>query len=167
MNYRCGQEIALSDLERKTVNDPLLVTGRSLHGLAKKGVTFYRKALSYAVQKWDLKKWANWIRHECSWCYKVRINDIEGDDSVEEEEYSSEVDEGKDAQSDDNKKDDTDSGNDEEDNNQAESNKNKPTKSASKPSYINQIPNDWFFSGFMSFVVYGPFVDSNDRLACF
>ena len=56
VNYRCGQEIVLSDLERKTINDPLLVTGRSLHGLAKKGVTFYRKALSYAVKKWDLKK---------------------------------------------------------------------------------------------------------------
>ena len=56
LNYCCGQEILVSDLERKTINDPRLVTGRSLHGFAKKGVTFYRNALSYAVEKWDLKK---------------------------------------------------------------------------------------------------------------
>jgi len=175
VNYRCGQEIVLSDLERKTINDPLLVTGRSLHGLAKKGVTFYRKALSYAVKKWDLKKneptesgtsVADIIEFVRRQMYKD-INDIEGDDSVEEEEDFNEVDEEKDAQSDDNEKDDTNSGNDEEDNNQAEASLNTPTKSASKPSYINQIPNDWFFPGFMSFVVYGPFVDANDRLACF
>ena len=55
VSYHCGQQIVVSDLEKKTINDPLLVTGRSLCGIAKKGVSFYRKALSYAVKKWDIK----------------------------------------------------------------------------------------------------------------
>jgi hypothetical protein len=95
------------------------------------------------------------------------LNDIEGDVSVEEEEDSNEVEEEKDDQSYDNENDDTNSGNDEEDNSQAEASQNKTMESAPKPSYNDQIPNDWFFPVFMSFVVYGPFVDANDRLACF
>lgn len=54
VNYRADFDIVTEDLERKTVNNPLLVTGRSLHVLAKKGISFYR-ALSFAVKKWDVK----------------------------------------------------------------------------------------------------------------
>lgn len=72
------------------------------------------------------------------------LNDIEGDDSVEEEEDSNEVEEEKDYQSDNNENDDTNSGNDEEDNSQAEASQNKTMESAPKPSYNDQIPNDWF-----------------------
>ena len=43
-----------------------------------------------------------------------------------------------------------------------------PSKSPSKhPSYNIDIPNDWFFPGFMSFVTYGPFANANDILVCF
>lgn len=48
-----------------------------------------------------------------------------------------------------------------------EESNNKPAKSASNPSHVDQMSNDWFSPGFVSFVVYGPFVDANDRLACF
>ena len=41
VHYHYGQQIVVSDLEKKSINDPLLVTGRSLYGVAKKGVTFY------------------------------------------------------------------------------------------------------------------------------
>ena len=37
------------------MNDPLLETGLSLHVIAKKGLSFFRKALSCAAQKWDMK----------------------------------------------------------------------------------------------------------------
>ena len=44
---------------------------------------------------------------------------------------------------------------------------NSPIKNAPKQSYDNEIPNEWFFPGFMAFVAYGPFVAANDRLVCF
>ena len=78
--------------------------------------------------------------------YKV-INDIEGDNIVEEEEDFNEVDEEKDDQSNDNKNDDTNSGDDEEDNNQEEESDNTPTKNTSKPSYTNDIPKNCFSLG--------------------
>ena len=90
------------------------------------------------------------------------MNDIDGNDSVEGKEDANEVDEGNDDESDNHDNDDTNSGDDE-----IVPGENTPTKMASKPSYLNHIPNDWFFPGFMSFVAYGPFVDANDRLVCF
>ena len=95
------------------------------------------------------------------------MNDVERDDSAEEQEDFNEVDGGKDAQSDDTECDDAKNSNDEEDNDQVEARKNKPAKSDSKLSCVDQIPNDQFSPIFMSFVVCGTFVDANDRLACF
>ena len=50
-NYRAQIEINVSDLERKLLSGTLLVTGQTLLALAKKGVTTYRKALSFAFKK--------------------------------------------------------------------------------------------------------------------
>ena len=36
VNYRAGHDWLLEDLEKKTVNNPLIIIGRSLHILAKK-----------------------------------------------------------------------------------------------------------------------------------
>ena len=72
------------------------------------------------------------------------MNDVEIDDSAEEQEDFNEVDGGKDAQSDDTECDDAKNSNDEEDNDQVEARKNKPAKSDSKLSCVDQIPNDQF-----------------------
>ena len=55
-NYHARHEITAHALEKKTVNAHLLVTRQSLRAIVKKEVTFYRKSLSYATNKWDLKK---------------------------------------------------------------------------------------------------------------
>ena len=103
INYRADYDLVSEDLERKTVNNPLLVTGRSLHVLAKKGISYYRKALSFTSTKWDIKKnepkesgctvadVIDYVRREM---YKD-IYDIptEDQDSEEEDDYN-EVDEG-------------------------------------------------------------------------
>ena len=95
------------------------------------------------------------------------MNDVEGNDSAEEEEDSNEVDEGKYSQSDDTEHDDSNSGNDEEEDDQEEARKNKPAKFPSNQSCVDQMPKHCFFPSFVSFVLCGPFDDSNDRLACF
>ena len=45
-----------SDLEKKTFNSSLLVAGRALLNLAKKGYEHHRKSLSDAERKWNMEK---------------------------------------------------------------------------------------------------------------
>ena len=54
--FRATKEIAHFDLEKRAANSDLLVTGRTLLSMAKKGSNFFRKALSYADQKWDTER---------------------------------------------------------------------------------------------------------------
>ena len=42
-----------------------------------------------------------------------------------------------------------------------------PGNPASIAKLSNTTRNDWFFPGFASFVLHGPFADGDDRLACF
>ena len=51
-NYRAGIEMQSEDLEKKGVTGPLLVAGRTLLAMAKRGVTNCKKALSFAAKKW-------------------------------------------------------------------------------------------------------------------
>lgn len=183
VNYRADIELVTEDLERKTVNNPLLVTGRSLHVLAKKGVSFYRKALSFASKKWDVKKnepiesgcnvddVIDYVRREM---YN-EMYDIQREDSDIDDDYN-ELDEVDDATS--NRDEDKETNDGEEINNEtedtcAEPNPKPPSPKDSQKAPTNKrihdddIPNNWFFPGFFAFVVFGPFADPNDRLACF
>ena len=54
--FRAGKEINYLDLEKKAISGNLLVTGRTLLAMAKKGAKYFRKANSYAEQKWNMKK---------------------------------------------------------------------------------------------------------------
>lgn len=54
--FRATREINFADLEKKMQSSPLLVTGRTLLAMAKKGNRFYKRTLSYAEQKWDCSK---------------------------------------------------------------------------------------------------------------
>ena len=96
------------------------------------------------------------------------VNKIGGDDSEVEEEDSNELNKETDNQSNnndyvDNNSVDTEQG----EKNDEEATITTPNKAASKPLSTNNIPNNWFFPGFMSFVIYGQFADANNRLACF
>ena len=53
-NFCAGIKIKVKDLERNMLTGELLIAGRSLLSLAKKGVYMYRKALAHAMKKWDL-----------------------------------------------------------------------------------------------------------------
>ena len=53
--YFSNIDILYSDLEKKGRNGSQLVSGRNLLDLAKKGTANYRKALSFAVKKFDLE----------------------------------------------------------------------------------------------------------------
>ena len=97
-NYHCGQQIAVSDLKIKRVNDLLLETRQSLHIISKKGLDFHIKALSCAAQKWDIKNEPT--ESGTSACDAMDftwrqihedMNDIKGDDSAEEQEDSYEA----------------------------------------------------------------------------
>ena len=54
--YYANIEITVRDLEKKGRNGKQLVSGRNLLDMAKKGTANYRKALSFAVKKFDLEK---------------------------------------------------------------------------------------------------------------
>jgi len=192
-DYRADYDLLSEDLERKTVNNPLLITGRSLHALAKKGITHYRKALSFASKKWDLKKnepkesgctsadVIDFVRREMyNEMYDIPRDDT---DSDEEEDYSelNEVDNDTigNTKNGDVFGDDGDDTNDDDEDTATKTNPKSPlptklqkstssTKSSSeKRNPDDDIPNNWFFPGFFSFVIYGPFANASDRLACY
>ena len=182
-NYRADIELVTEDLERKTVNNPLLVTGRCLHVLAKKGVSFYRKALSFASKKWDVKKnepiesgcnvddVIDYVRREM---YN-EMYDIQREDSDIDDDYNEldEVDDATSNRDEDKEKNDGEEINNETEDTCAEPNPKPPSPKDSQKAPTNKrihdddIPNNWFFPGFFAFVIFGPFADPNDRLACF
>ena len=55
-NYLSKIDINSEDLEKRTLTSKLLITGRSLLNMAKKGLKMYKKALGYAAKKWNIEK---------------------------------------------------------------------------------------------------------------
>ena len=53
--YKNGIDINSLDLEKKFKSNPQLVSGRQLYDTAKRGLKSYKKALSFASRKWNLK----------------------------------------------------------------------------------------------------------------
>ena len=54
VSYVAGLDINVMDLEKRTLASNLLITGRSILNMAKKGVRYYKKAMAYTAKKWDL-----------------------------------------------------------------------------------------------------------------
>lgn len=52
-SYFVGEDIVHFDLEKKNRTGPLLITGRNLHAMAVRGARDYKKALAFALHKWD------------------------------------------------------------------------------------------------------------------
>ena len=59
-NYLSKIDINSEDLEKRTLTSKLLITGRSLLNMAKKGLKMYKKALGYAAKKWNMA--ADWLQ---------------------------------------------------------------------------------------------------------
>ena len=53
--YHSETDINSLDLEKKFRTNPQLISGRQLHDTAKRGIKSYKKALSFAAHKWNLK----------------------------------------------------------------------------------------------------------------
>ena len=54
-SYYAGRDIIQIDLEKKGRNGKQLITGRNLLDMGKRGMATYKKALSYAVKKYDIE----------------------------------------------------------------------------------------------------------------
>ena len=157
-SYYAGVDITYLDLEKKNLlpSCNLLVTGRSLHNLAKKGLANYRKANSFAVQMWDEKKGepkesghtqddvVKFVRTEM---YKLLKPNSKLKDPLQLDEELDQAEENFEEVEED---DDDDNGKNVED----------------KDDEIS-CPDDYIFPGFMAFIVWGPFAEPNDRLSLF
>ena len=150
----------LADLEKKSVSSPLLVTGRTLLAMAKKGNRFYKRALSFAEQKWDTSKCQpkesgttldDVISFVCQGMYDY-INRSKDDSSDDNDEVNEDADEG--ASSNIN----SDSPSKNKDNNE--------NSDASDESIV-EVPDDFIFPGFMAFRLWGPFASPENRLLLF
>ena len=54
-HFFAGDQITLSDLEKKNRSGPALVNGRQLTEMIKRGMKEHKKALAFAKDKWNLK----------------------------------------------------------------------------------------------------------------
>ena len=55
--FYTGTDITSSDLEKKKrTGSTIIINGRQLTDMAKRGLRDYRKALSFTTDKWDMKK---------------------------------------------------------------------------------------------------------------
>ena len=201
--YYAKIDICKSDLEKKGRNGKQLVSGRNLLDMAKKGTANYRKALSFAVKKFDLEKMdviesgnsiddvIEYVRCEM---YKLLTKDdvikkktivLDGDDELDdskdlEDEYLSEI---KNTSSNEsskkkasnkvsNKAESVINNNEKNDGNSSSSVATKKSDEEQQNDSSNEDidcklipPKDWYFQSWFSFLMYGPFVSKDKRLA--
>ena len=148
MTFRAGKEINYLDLEKKAMNGSLLVTGRTLLALAKKGAKFFRRANSFAEQKWDMKKGLpvesgttiddvlKFVRQSM---YEY-VNSNKGEMSGDEDDND-------------------------DDNNNGDDGGGSSGEGSSDEDV--EVPDSFIFPGYMAFVAWGPFAEPNDRLLLF
>ena len=146
--FRAGKVINYLDLEKKAINGSLLVTGRTLLAMAKKGAKFFRKANSYAEQKWNMKKGEP---QESG----TTIEDVLIFVRQSMYEYVN------------NNK--SEMSGDEEDNDDTNNDENDDSGSSKSDSSVGEVeaPDSYIFPGYMAFVAWGPFAEPNDRLLLF
>lgn len=184
-NYGAGKEINVRDLEKKLLSGPLLITGRSLRTMAQKGMKNFKKALAFAYKKWDRTKNSpkdsgdtvddviEYVRTEM---YKeMHVNPTENDSDTDEDEeienstQSNNLNESMDLESNDKENGGDTTVSDGKDNSNNDDN-DKEDDGVSSRAIIDddvEIPSDWFFPSFISFVLFGPFVEDKNRLALF
>ena len=177
-SFVAGDDISVTDLEKKSRSSPELIVGRALLETAKRGIKHYRKALAYASRKFDLDTMQckesgttidDVIEYVLFQMYqdenKKSNNDlnqtIELDRDFEDEIISST----------DNHSalNNTNAENSNNDRTSSEDNSSIAIENSNEKSMHNEIdttivPDDWFFPSFFSFICFGPFVEKENRL---
>ena len=142
------------------MSGPAIVSGRTLLGMAKKGAAMFRKANSFAEQKWDVKLGQpkesgstvddaiEFVRVSMFKALKgeIKVEDVMNERETDQESnFDIEGDLNEELETSDNEKDDVScsSGND------------------------LTVPETYIFPGFMAFITWGPFADPANRLSLF
>jgi hypothetical protein len=161
--YYAGIDIKHKDLEKKHMTGLMLMSGRSLLALAKKGYKMFKKANSFAEQKWDIKKCqpkesgltiediVDFVRTEMFKSLNSSMTEFEKAKELDnelEEEYCKVADENESIELE-NKKDNEDEDKRDDDNDDI------------------ILPEGYMFPGFMAFMVWGPFANESNRLPIF
>ena len=158
--FRAKKEINYLDLEKKSASSPLLVTGRTLLALAKTGHKNYKRALSFAEQKWDFVKGVE--KDSGTTIDDVLLFVRQGmyDYMNKNKDSSSDVEDIGDAKV------------DKTDNTTAVANST-ITEEVAKDSSdscddsVVEVPDNFIFPGYMAFYLWGPFAAPEDRLIIF
>lgn len=195
VSYVAGLDINVIDLEKRTLTSKLLITGRSILNMAKKGVRYYKKAMAYTAKKWDLSTnepldsgdtkddVIEFVRR--SMYLELHATDALDDSSVE----------GEDDDSDDGKMNKSDKVKDllteitQESTNMSNNDIDTENKGEKVPTNedivpINEeivqsddeenekdelensyVPSEYIFPSFMAYISYGPFVDPSNQLS--
>ena len=161
--YYAGIDIKHKDLEKKHMTGLMLMSGRSLLALAKRSYKMFKKANSFAEQKWDIKKCqpkesgltiediVYFVRTEMYKSLNSSMTEFEKgkeDDNELEEEYYEVVD----------------------DNESNELENEKVNGDEDKKDDDNDdiiLPEGYMFPSVMAFMIWGPFADPSNRLPIF
>ena len=161
--YHAYDDIFLTDLERKNTTGKLLVTGRTLLAMAKKGARMFCKANSFIDQKWNtstnspkksgesLEDVVEFVRKSMYKLLHVSNEVLTDDENKEEDDYSSKNDE-------------------EEEESSAAKGLLKigdSIETSIDEVKFSNIPDDYIFPGFFAFLFWGPFAAGNERLLLF
>ena len=185
--YRAGIDINHLLLEKKNLTGNQLITGRTLLGLARKGAQNFWKANSFAEEKWDVKKGepkesGNTIEDVVNYVRIQMYKSLQGGKlDIDEAEMESEqnfcLDTATNDDADDHETHGSETGGIEGGDNEtggiqagdieieAESVTNSNVAEDDEEEIV--VPDNYMFPGFMSFMVWGPFAEPNDRLSLF
>ena len=137
-DYYVGHEIQFLDLEKKNRKAEIRLSGRGILNMAKGIEANYRKALSFCKEKWD----PDHLK-----CLESGTSEEEVVIYVRQKIYEFETEAKKKLPS--HLKDDDNEGEDDE------------------SSIMKKMSPDYTFKGYMSFMLYGPFVEPSRRLTIF
>ena len=184
--FYCGEDIRVDDLEKKNRTGSVLITGRHLHDMAKRGVRNYRKALSFCAAKYDLKTKAvkesgstvadviEYVRRRMYLhLHKKKDKDYKSDSETEDmsdddDKLSTGAMDMEQSTNDCNTKHNTEENkNDTVNDDKAEQSKDIVAQTGDK--YITDdddedVPDDYLFPSYFVFVTYGPFATPEDEL---
>ena len=171
-SFYSGDEITYLDLEKKNCTGGVLISGRQLYDMAKRGMKQYKKALSFATRKFDIKTQTpkesgttiedviHYVR--CKMYFLLK----KGKSSDESESESEEVVD-EDATNTNIDPDNDDKLNDESNNDTACGTLGIDVATP-KDEYMDEdfedVPDDYIFPSFVAFIAWGPFASPDEQL---
>ena len=162
-SYFAEVDILNEDLEKKNKTGPLLITGRAILSMAQRGVRAYKKALSFTKMKWNIKENTpiesgttkeDVVHFVLLSMYKLeKKNKDSEDDDVEESEVDMALEIG-------------DGDGDNISLSAVVDEVVSPVDEAENAidNEADFLDDDYMFPGFFAFMLYGPFVENEDKL---